>query len=167
MNKKGFTLIEMLIVIAIIAILVAIIVPVVGNSITKAAAATDAANLRTAKASLSIAVVNGEIEKPSSGNAVPANYGTTPVAKSKDAGTFAYVVNEHGEVTVNFGDGMDIAHFADIADDGEANDTAGVGGGQDAPHAYVDEKGQQNWYGESGNGRCDICQKTRGEGNHT
>ena len=32
MNKKGFTLIEMLVVIAIIAVLVAIIVPTVSNS---------------------------------------------------------------------------------------------------------------------------------------
>ena len=46
-NKKGFTLIEMLVVIAIIAVLVAIIIPVVGSSTTKAAAATDAANLRS------------------------------------------------------------------------------------------------------------------------
>ena len=36
MNKKGFTLIEMLAVIAIIAVLVAIIVPAVGSSTTKA-----------------------------------------------------------------------------------------------------------------------------------
>lgn len=47
MNKKGFTLIEMLAVIAIIAVLVAIIVPAVGSSTTKAKASTDAANLRS------------------------------------------------------------------------------------------------------------------------
>ena len=46
-NKKGFTLIEMLVVIAIIAILVAIIVPLVSTATTKAAAATNAANLRS------------------------------------------------------------------------------------------------------------------------
>ena len=47
MNKKGFTLIEMLVVIAIIAILVAIIIPTVTNATKKAAAATNAANLRS------------------------------------------------------------------------------------------------------------------------
>ena len=47
MNKKGFTLIEMLVVIAIIAILVAIIIPTVLQSSAKAKAGTDAANLRT------------------------------------------------------------------------------------------------------------------------
>ena len=54
MNKKGFTLIEMLVVIAIIAILVSIIVPAVGNSTVKAQAATDAANLRSVAAEIAI-----------------------------------------------------------------------------------------------------------------
>ena len=47
LNKKGFTLIEMLVVIAIIAVLVAIIIPVVVSSTDKAEAAADAANLRS------------------------------------------------------------------------------------------------------------------------
>lgn len=46
-NRNGFTLIEMLVVIAIIAILVAVIVPTVSNASRRAAAATDAANLRS------------------------------------------------------------------------------------------------------------------------
>lgn len=48
MNKKGFTLIEMLVVIAIIAVLVAIVIPVVGNSTEAAKEAADAANIRAA-----------------------------------------------------------------------------------------------------------------------
>ena len=60
MNKKGFTLIEMLVVIAIIAVLVSIIIPVVGNSTAKAKAATDAANLRSVKATLTIAALTEE-----------------------------------------------------------------------------------------------------------
>ena len=54
MNKKGFTLIEMLVVIAIIAVLVAIVVPAVGSSTTKAKASTDAANLRSALSTATI-----------------------------------------------------------------------------------------------------------------
>ena len=59
-NKKGFTLIEMLVVIAIIAILVSVVIPVVGNSTEKAKAATDAANLRAVYAELNIHVLNGD-----------------------------------------------------------------------------------------------------------
>ena len=58
-NKKGFTLIEMLVVIAIIAILVAIVIPVVSDSTNQAKAATDAANLRSVYADLNIHVING------------------------------------------------------------------------------------------------------------
>lgn len=54
MNKKGFTLIEMLVVIAIIAILVAIVIPVVSNATTKAKEATDVANIRSAVAEYEI-----------------------------------------------------------------------------------------------------------------
>ena len=60
-NKKGFTLIEMLVVIAIIAVLVAIAVPVVSSSTTKAKAATDAANLRTAMSEANIYVITNNI----------------------------------------------------------------------------------------------------------
>ena len=52
LNKKGFTLIEMLVVIAIIAILVAIIIPIVSSATQKAAAATNAANMRSYKAEI-------------------------------------------------------------------------------------------------------------------
>lgn len=57
-NKEGFTLIEMLVVIGIIAVLVAIIVPTVVSSTGKAKAATDAANLRTLQSSAAIAYMD-------------------------------------------------------------------------------------------------------------
>ena len=50
LNKKGFTLMEMMIVIAIIVILVAISIPAMSGSLEKAHRAADAANLRAAKA---------------------------------------------------------------------------------------------------------------------
>ena len=49
-NNKGFTLMEMLIVVAIIAVLVAIAIPVFTNQLEKAREATDMANLRSAYA---------------------------------------------------------------------------------------------------------------------
>lgn len=61
MNKKGFTLIEMLVVIAIIAVLVSIIIPTVTSATDKAAAATNAANLRSFKAELTtVYLANGK-----------------------------------------------------------------------------------------------------------
>lgn len=59
-NKKGFTLIEMLIVVAIIAILIAVSIPLVGNALDRARHATDAANERAAKAELSIQYLAGD-----------------------------------------------------------------------------------------------------------
>ena len=59
-NKKGFTLIEMLVVIAIIAILVAIIIPTVTNATEKAKEAADAANLRSTVAELQIGYLTAE-----------------------------------------------------------------------------------------------------------
>ncbi|NTU89206.1 MAG: prepilin-type N-terminal cleavage/methylation domain-containing protein [Actinobacteria bacterium] len=49
-GEKGFTLMEMLIVVAIIAILIAIAIPVFSGQLNKAKTATDGANLRSAKA---------------------------------------------------------------------------------------------------------------------
>lgn len=49
-NKKGFTLAELLIVVAIIAVLVAIAIPIFTSQLEKAREAVDAANIRAAYA---------------------------------------------------------------------------------------------------------------------
>ena len=59
-NRKGFTLIEMLVVISIIAVLVVIIIPAVNQTTVQAKAATDAANLRSILATLNINVISGD-----------------------------------------------------------------------------------------------------------
>ena len=59
-NKKGFTLIEMLVVIAIIAVLVSVIIPTVTSATTKAQAATDAANLRNVMGQLNGVLANAD-----------------------------------------------------------------------------------------------------------
>lgn len=51
-KQGGFTLVEMLIVIAIIAILIAVSIPLVNNALERAKHATDAANERAAKAEI-------------------------------------------------------------------------------------------------------------------
>lgn len=53
-NQGGFTLVEMLIVVAIIAILVAVSIPLVNSSLEKARIATDAANERAAKMAVTV-----------------------------------------------------------------------------------------------------------------
>ena len=59
-RSKGFTLIEMLVVIAIIAILVVVSVPMVNSSLNKAKKATDDANERAAKAAALISYMTDD-----------------------------------------------------------------------------------------------------------
>lgn len=61
-NKKGFTLIEMLVVVAIIAILVAISIPMVSGALDKARKAADDANLQAAKSVALLAEMEGTFE---------------------------------------------------------------------------------------------------------
>ena len=58
LNKKGFTLAELLIVVAIVAILAAIAIPVFTSSLDRAKEATDAANLRAAQGAAAAAYLN-------------------------------------------------------------------------------------------------------------
>lgn len=142
-NKKGFTLIEMLVVIAIIAVLVAIIIPVVSSATTKAAAATDAANMRSLKAEIVTAYLSdgaGDGKAISLGTAAdgkqsvtlntskikyPAmkefKVGDTTIAKS-DGGTTSTnwtieFTTATSEFTVKYG-GKTIAEIANVAETG-------------------------------------------------
>lgn len=77
-NKKGFTLMEMLIVVAIIAILIAVAIPTFNNSLNKARVATDEANIRTGYAAVAVEVLN-----------------------SKESVTKVYYLNANGTVTAD------------------------------------------------------------------
>lgn len=61
-NKNGFTLMEMLIVIAIIAVLIAVAIPVFASQLEKAREATDLANVRSAYAQVSTEALLGNSE---------------------------------------------------------------------------------------------------------
>jgi type IV pilus assembly protein PilA len=75
-NKKGFTLVELVIVIAILAILAAIAVPTVSNVITTANTNTDAANCQT----IELALKSAHAEATAKTWDVDADTITVPVA---------------------------------------------------------------------------------------
>ncbi len=133
-NKKGFTLIEMLVVIAIIAVLVAIIIPVVTSSTDKAAAATDAANLRSYKAEITTHYLakDGKVTVDASGTVSGL---TAPEMKAvkglgDNPAVAATIVDD--VVTVTYG-GYHIADFAKVAESGgtlaHVNNCGGQQGG--------------------------------------
>lgn len=88
-NSKGFTLMEMLIVVAIIAVLIAIAIPTFNASLNKARVATDEANIRSGYASVMAKVLtedlateagktfvlqkDGNVTEQTAGTAAPAN----------------------------------------------------------------------------------------------
>lgn len=59
-NKKGFTLAELLIVVAIIGVLVAVSIPIFTSQLEKSREATDLANIRSAYAEASAALLSEE-----------------------------------------------------------------------------------------------------------
>lgn len=82
-NKKGFTLMEMLIVVAIIAILIAIAIPTFANSLNKARVATDEANIRSGYATVMATVLTSD------------NY----TAEGTGGDDATYFLNKDGSVT--------------------------------------------------------------------
>lgn len=61
LNKKGFTLAELLIVVAIIAVLVAVSVPVFNSKLERSREAADVANMRAAKVAAAAKYLDEEI----------------------------------------------------------------------------------------------------------
>ena len=74
-NKKGFTLAELLVVVAIIAVLVAIAIPIFTSQLEKSREATDMANIRSAYAEVSSAILS-DTKKNSEDGVVKYNDGT-------------------------------------------------------------------------------------------
>lgn len=110
-NKKGFTLIEMLIVVAIIVILVAISIPTFSANLDNAKEATDNANLRAAKSAAitayamdSTSISSGDyydIEDGKFTSTEPAAYGESSANTGK---VIKVTISATGEVTVDWAD---------------------------------------------------------------
>lgn len=91
-NKKGFTLVELVIVIAVLAILAAIAVPAIGGAITKANAARDESQAQSIETAIKYYISLKETDSTITGNTVAdaltksgmnAADGTTLVCKQK------------------------------------------------------------------------------------
>ena len=80
-NNKGFTLAELLIVVAIIAVLVAIAIPIFNNSLEKSREGVDVANIRDYYAEIASGIVTGELAKTDDtvkvGGTLTATYSAT------------------------------------------------------------------------------------------
>ena len=83
-NKKGFTLAELLIVIAIIAILIAIAIPSFSASLYNARLQTDHANIRNAYAIYKTAEMTDILDDGSATGVPAASFGTGPYYFQKD-----------------------------------------------------------------------------------
>lgn len=117
-EKKGFTLAELLIVVAIIAVLVAIAIPVFTTQLEKSREATDVANIRSAYATLVADYLNNNASKTVtfSHKATKTGWQTTPAPKLKtmidgvnkditipdtSGGNITVKIDSNGEVTVS------------------------------------------------------------------
>ena len=121
MNKKGFTLIEMLVVIAIIAVLVAIIVPTVSSSTMKAKGAADAANLRSIAAEAAIDYLEDtDLDQTYKMTSKSISGATeTTIVFYKDAN--GNLIPSYGEADSS-NKAISIDYFVEIAEKGAAND---------------------------------------------
>ncbi len=88
-NTKGFTLMEMLIVVAIIAILIAIAIPTFNSSLNKAKVGTDEANIRSGYASVMTEVLTSDTGV-TTGTTYTLNVDAS-VTKTGDTGGTPYV----------------------------------------------------------------------------
>ena len=137
-NNQGFTLIEMMMVVAVIAVLVSIIVPKVSNSSNRSAAAADAANLRAAQSAIATRILEGEdltdLSAETLGVPGKANCKGTYTVNDQDAtpGEFQASIEEDGTISVSYGD-FTIAMLSDIADNGKLDNSSAANPGAADP----------------------------------
>ena len=94
-NKKGFTLMEMLIVVAIIAVLVAIAIPVFNGALTKSKEAADVANVRALYAEWQVSILTENKDIPADKAAFLAG----PDKNGATEFTFNYADGENDKLT--------------------------------------------------------------------
>lgn len=126
-KNGGFTLVEMLIVVAIIAILIAVSIPLVSNALEKARDATDQANERAAKAeTLLIFLSGGKIYNATTGDAGTDVAAATPFGASGNTVTAVYYDAVNGRLTTanpttGYGKCTADGHYTGLATQGNPN----------------------------------------------
>lgn len=104
-KEKGFTLVEMLIVVAIIAILIAIAIPMVNKALERAREATDAANERAAVGLAMIEVLT-EDKLPGADNTAYYAIGKSGTSNASSGGSL--VGTEPDDSMFNYGKGTKV-----------------------------------------------------------
>jgi prepilin-type N-terminal cleavage/methylation domain-containing protein len=92
-NKKGFTLVELIVVVAVLAVLATIAVPIVGNVVGRANSSTDASNIALYQSAIETYVATATSATPSGGG------GTYPV----DAATAVTAISRFSSTATNAG----------------------------------------------------------------
>ncbi len=122
-NNKGFTLAELLIVVAIIAVLVAIAIPVFTSQLEKSREATDMANVRSAYAAL----VTGYLGENSIGTASVSAQQTVDEWQTSGGGDLE-VLSDGGTSTYHYDAVLKPgAYTVTIASDDSGNITPDIG----------------------------------------
>lgn len=104
-NKKGFTLMEMLIVVAIIAILIAVAIPTFNNALNKAKVGTDTANIRSGYAAAKVETLTGDV----AANTTYTLREDGSVKKTGDGDKVYKTKGDTGTTTTAIGDGTPFA----------------------------------------------------------
>ena len=153
-NKKGFTLAELLIVVAIIAVLVAISIPIFNSQLEKAREATDAANIRSQYAQVMAEAIT-------SGDDIDGKtlYGAVELRQKKDQwqssglkknleSVYGKIEGEYpkagGTAWVEYKDEEVILHYENGSGSGDSDNGGDSGGGGNNPTSTDSSKAYDN-----------------------
>lgn len=106
-NKKGFTLAELLVVVAIVGILVAISIPVFTAQLSKARKATNQANLRAAKAAAVAQYMTDEMDTNATAEVIYDYDLATGTVKSIGNTNSEYIVKDANKKEIDSEDGSE------------------------------------------------------------
>ena len=106
-NKKGFTLAELLVVVAIVGILVAISIPVFTAQLSKARKATNQANLRAAKAAAVAQYMTDEMDTNATDEVIYDYDLATGTVKSIADSDPEYIVKDANKKEIDTEDGSE------------------------------------------------------------